>query len=135
MPMPSARLMLIAVAAALAVPCAAWAQNIQDGQRIAQVWCANCHVADATRQKSGSDAAPTFAAIAAKRATTEASLAAFLGRPHARMPDLHLSTDDIGNVISPSALRGLQPQDFEWVDGGTRVDINQQTCTRMSITQ
>ncbi|HEX9100552.1 MAG TPA: hypothetical protein VF997_00035, partial [Polyangia bacterium] len=32
------------------------------------------------------------------------------------------ATDDIASVISPSALRGLQPQDFEWVDGGTRVD-------------
>ena len=46
------------------------------------------------------------------------------------------ATDDIASVISPSALRGLQPQDFEWVDsGGPRVDINQQNCTRMSITQ
>lgn len=45
------------------------------------------------------------------------------------------ATDDIANVISPSALKGLQPQDFEWVDGGTRVNINQQNCTRTPITQ
>ena len=45
------------------------------------------------------------------------------------------ATDDIASVISPSALRGLTPADFEWVDGGTRVNINQQNCTRTSITQ
>ena len=45
------------------------------------------------------------------------------------------ATDDIASVISPSALRGLQPMDFEWVDGGTRVNYSQQNCTRMSITQ
>ncbi|MGZ3407109.1 MAG: hypothetical protein ACXVAN_11740, partial [Polyangia bacterium] len=45
------------------------------------------------------------------------------------------ATDDLDSVISTSSTSSLQPGDFEWVDGGTRVDFHQQNCTRTPITQ
>jgi hypothetical protein len=45
------------------------------------------------------------------------------------------ATDDIANVIAPTALTSMQPSDFEWVDGGTRINFHQQNCTRTPITQ
>jgi hypothetical protein len=45
------------------------------------------------------------------------------------------ATDDIASVISPSSLTSLQPQDFEMVDGGTRINYSQQNCNRTPITQ
>ena len=44
-------------------------------------------------------------------------------------------TDDLASVLSPSSTSSLQPQDFEWVDGGPHVDYTQQNCTRTPITQ
>ena len=45
------------------------------------------------------------------------------------------ATDDIANVLPGSSTASMQPMDFEWVDGGIRVDYGQQSCTRTSITQ
>ena len=45
------------------------------------------------------------------------------------------ATDDIDTVISPNDLTSLEPQDFEMIDGGTRIDFHQQNCTRTPITQ
>ena len=41
---------------------------------------------------------PTFAGIARRKSTTAMSLRVFLQSPHARMPDLHLSRDEIADV-------------------------------------
>lgn len=45
------------------------------------------------------------------------------------------ATDDIDSVIAPTAIGSMQPMDFEMVDGGTRVNFHQQSCTRTPITQ
>jgi mono/diheme cytochrome c family protein len=68
------------------------------GHDLAVRWCSSCHVVDPVLQRQGSDAVPSFAAVAAMKSTTTASLAAFLSTPHARMPDYTLSRDDIANV-------------------------------------
>ena len=44
-------------------------------------------------------------------------------------------TDDLASVLSPSSTSMLQPQDFEWVDGGPHVTYAQQNCNRTPITQ
>ena len=43
------------------------------------------------------------------------------------------ATDDIASVLDPASLRSLQPMDFEMVDGGPRIGINQFNCMRTVI--
>lgn len=88
------------ILAACAIPGAGRAQDVRAGQHIAQVWCSNCHLADAAHQSQASDATPSFTAIAGNPKTTEASLASFLSRPHGRMPNLSLSQSDIRDLAA-----------------------------------
>ena len=77
------------------------AQEVGDaaeGHKLAESWCSSCHVIGPTQQQGVSNGAPTFAAIARMKSTTTLSLYAFLQTPHDRMPDLHLSRDDIDNI-------------------------------------
>jgi mono/diheme cytochrome c family protein len=92
---------IIAAAALALVALPAGAQESADrsaGHDLAVRWCSSCHVVDPGQQHQGSDAVPTFAAIAAMNSTTATSLRAFLATPHARMPDYKLTGDDITNV-------------------------------------
>lgn len=86
----------------LATSFPAAAQEASDpatGGALAQRWCSGCHLVDA-QQARANDAAPPFAAIAAAPATSSASLHAFLSMPHAPMPDLKLSGQQIDNVVA-----------------------------------
>ena len=81
--------------------CHANAQEIGDaaaGRRLAETWCSSCHLVTASPGGAVSNGAPTFAAIADMKSTTVLSLRAFLQTPHARMPDLHLSRDEIDDL-------------------------------------
>ncbi len=94
-----ARIVAAAALALVALP--AEAQGSGDrfaGHDLAARWCSSCHVVDPGQQRQGSDAVPTFAAIAAMKTTTATSLEVFLATPHARMPDYTLTRDDIANV-------------------------------------
>jgi serine/threonine-protein kinase len=44
------------------------------------------------------------------------------------------ATTDVGDVMSTSALKKLKATDFEMVDGGTRINWHNQTCSRTVIT-
>lgn len=71
------------------------------GQRLAERWCSGaCHVTGPTSQQGTSSGIPTFAAIARMPSTTQMSLRVFLQTPHAGMPDLHLSRDEIADVAA-----------------------------------
>jgi mono/diheme cytochrome c family protein len=77
------------------------AQTIGDpvaGRTLAQTWCSNCHVVAANQPQGASTGAPSFRAIAAEKSVTPMALSAFLQTPHHRMPDLHLSRDEIDDV-------------------------------------
>lgn len=79
----------------------AWSQesgSVFAGHELATRWCSSCHVVDPGQQRQGTDAVPTFTAIAAMKSTTMASLQVFLATPHGKMPDFKLTRDDITNV-------------------------------------
>jgi mono/diheme cytochrome c family protein len=79
------------------------AQEIGDavaGQQLAERWCSSCHVVGPAPERGISNGAPTFAAIARLKSTTPLSLRAFLLTPHARMPDLHLTRDEMDNLTA-----------------------------------
>jgi mono/diheme cytochrome c family protein len=79
------------------------AQDIGDaaaGRQLSETWCSTCHVVSPAPQRGASTGAPTFAAIARMKTTTPLGLRAFLQTPHDRMPDLHLSREEIDDVAS-----------------------------------
>lgn len=88
--------MTAALAAVLAVGAAEAAENGQDGKALAERWCASCHVVDAIR--TGTDAVPTFQAIADRPGTTAAHLKAYLVKPHGQMPDFQLAFPHIDAI-------------------------------------
>jgi mono/diheme cytochrome c family protein len=97
----TAPLTVLLVATLSLAPRLAAAQESGDpfaGHELAQRWCSGCHLVDPVIQKQGSDAVPSFQAIANMKSTTAAMLAVFLSTPHARMPDWQLSRQDIANV-------------------------------------
>ena len=69
-------------------------------KQLAERWCSSCHVLGPASSSGTSNGAPTFAGIARMSSTTPLSLRAFLQTPHARMPDLHLSQDEIDDVAA-----------------------------------
>jgi mono/diheme cytochrome c family protein len=86
-----------------AVAGAASAQDVGDvatGQKLAETWCSSCHLVGETHGAAVSNGAPTFAAIAADKSITVLSLRAFLQTPHARMPDLHLSREEVDDLAA-----------------------------------
>ena len=69
-----------------------------NGQRIAERWCAQCHIV-ASGQKEGSDQVPSFAQISSSGRFDEKSFARFLAVPHhAGMPDLSLTHSEVDDL-------------------------------------
>jgi mono/diheme cytochrome c family protein len=81
----------------------AWAQSgdalppAEQGERLAQRWCATCHVIGPA-QDMAVDAAPAFVTLAEGRSDEE--LADWMAAPHAAMPDPGLSRAQIDHLIA-----------------------------------
>jgi len=69
------------------------------GQRLAQMWCSDCHAVGAGKA-AGHGAAPSFVSIADMSSTTSISLHAFLQTSHERMPNLQLTQTEIDDVVA-----------------------------------
>ena len=77
---------------------AAVAQDLENGRRLAERWCAACH---AVKPDSGkSKGVPSFAIIAAKENITAEMIASFLLMPHATMPNFPLSRKDANDLAA-----------------------------------
>ena len=98
------RTLPIALAAFVAsVP--ALAADIANGKRIAERWCASCHVVT-PEQARGSADVPSFTAVALKYPDAKA-LATFLASPYPRMPNMTLSQPEIADLVA--YIRTLGP--------------------------
>jgi mono/diheme cytochrome c family protein len=92
--------LLTAILLGIAIQSAA-AQDIGDlaaGRQLAQTWCSSCHQVDPAQQRGVDNGVPAFIAIARMPSTTPLALRAFLQTPHAQMPDLHLSRNEIDDL-------------------------------------
>jgi mono/diheme cytochrome c family protein len=76
----------------------ALAQNLENGRRLSERWCSECHAIDSTPGKSGK--ASSFASIAARETVTADMIASFLRLPHATMPNLPLSRKDAEDLAA-----------------------------------
>jgi len=77
----------------------AWAADAANGERIAQRWCAPCHVV-APGQKQTTGEAPPFAAIAKRPDFSADRIAYFLLAPHPMMPDMGLSRQTAQDIAA-----------------------------------
>lgn len=85
------------IALGLAFCPTAFASDAANGGRLAQRWCAACHVVSEGQPRAQTDA-PSFASISASRKVPEIS--AFLRQSHPQMPDMNLSRDEIADLIA-----------------------------------
>ena len=77
------------------------AADAENGQRIAERWCAACHIVSPGQQQASADA-PPFAEIGARPNFNEAQIAFFLLDPHPKMPNMSLTrreADDLAAYI------------------------------------
>jgi mono/diheme cytochrome c family protein len=77
---------------------AAFAQNVENGRRVSERWCSECHAIGPVPGKR--NGVPSFAAIANKSTVTSEMIASFLRLPHATMPNAPLSPQDAQDIAA-----------------------------------
>ena len=88
----------LAFAAGLIAP-AALAADSDNGKRLAERWCASCHVV-APDQKAASADAPPFESVAHTPGFNAEKLAFFLLEPHPKMPSMSLSRNEANDIAA-----------------------------------
>jgi mono/diheme cytochrome c family protein len=74
------------------------AQDLDNGRRLSERWCAECHQIDPAAKPR--NRAPPFAAIAVKDNITAKTIATFLLLPHATMPNFPLRRKDAEDIAA-----------------------------------
>jgi len=95
------RNLTLPLAAALVLFCgntAIFAQDVENGQRLAERWCVECHAIGTPSAKT-SRIIP-FASIAERPGISSDMIASFLVMPHATMPNLPLSRKDAQDLAA-----------------------------------
>jgi mono/diheme cytochrome c family protein len=87
---------VLAVAGAVQPVLAADAFN---GERLAERWCAACHVVASNQREANADA-PPFEEIAKRPNFSESGLVTFLLDPHSKMPNMNLSRFEAGDIAA-----------------------------------
>ena len=77
---------------------AALAQDVENGRRLSERWCSECHAIGPAQGKGGRTI--SFAAIAARRGISPDMIISFLLLPHATMPNLRLSRKDAQDLAA-----------------------------------
>ncbi len=75
---------------------ATFGQNAENGRRLSERWCSECHAIGSASNKF--HGIPSLAAIAAKENINADMIASFLLLPHATMPNLPLSRKDAEDI-------------------------------------
>ena len=98
--MPCRALALIALLAAGPAWAAGDTTVTAAGQRLAQQWCAECHVVTGLEAPPAIDDVPTFRTVANDPSVTELSLRAFLKTPHPPMPNFILTPEQMDEIVA-----------------------------------
>jgi mono/diheme cytochrome c family protein len=77
---------------------AVFAQDVENGRRLSERWCSECHAIGPAPGKSSK--ALSFASIAARETVTSEMIASFLRLPHATMPNLPLTRNDAQDIAA-----------------------------------
>jgi len=84
------------------------AADAENGLRIAQRWCAECHLVTPNQSRAKADVMP-FASVAERKTAQEIS--AFLTDPHPKMPNMGLSRTEIADIVAYIKSLGSAPAD------------------------
>jgi len=76
----------------------AFAADLENGRRVAERWCSECHVDAPAPGKARR--AKSFATIAARQDISSEMIMAFLRLPHSTMPNRQLSAQDIQDLAA-----------------------------------
>jgi mono/diheme cytochrome c family protein len=96
------------VFAVVALACAtgqAVAADAENGERLAERWCASCHIVSPSQRQASADASP-FASIARMPEFSAPKLAFFLLDPHPKMPNMFLSRREAEDLAAFIARLG-----------------------------
>jgi mono/diheme cytochrome c family protein len=74
------------------------AQSIDNGRRLSDRWCSECHATGTDPAKHGKTI--SFASIAARPTITSDMIVSFLLMPHATMPNLPLNRSDAQDIAA-----------------------------------
>jgi mono/diheme cytochrome c family protein len=85
------------------------AADAGNGLRIAQRWCAECHLVTPNQARAKADVMP-FASVAGHKTAQE--IAAFLTDPHPKMPNMGLSRNEIADIVAYIKSLGSAPGDL-----------------------
>ncbi len=77
----------------------ALAADPSNGMRVAQLWCATCHVVTVNQRQANADA-PPFEEIAKRPNFSEPGLVTFLLDPHAKMPNMNLTRSEANDIAA-----------------------------------
>jgi mono/diheme cytochrome c family protein len=77
----------------------AFAADVSNGERLAERWCAACHVVSRDQRQASSDA-PPFEEIARRPNFSETGMMTFLLDPHAKMPNMNLTRFEAGDIAA-----------------------------------
>jgi mono/diheme cytochrome c family protein len=78
---------------------AAPAADANNGLRLAERWCAACHLVSKAQSK-GADSAPSFVSVAQRPGFSAERLAFFLLDPHPIMPNMALSRKEAADIAA-----------------------------------
>src|SRR6516162_10298753 len=87
------------VLAAGMIGSAALAADADTGKRLAERWCASCHVVTPDQKTANADA-PPFASIAHTSGFNAEKLVFFLLEPHPKMPSMSLTRNEANDIAA-----------------------------------
>jgi mono/diheme cytochrome c family protein len=93
---------LLQIAVSLSVPTLCMPSRAADatnGKRLAEQWCASCHLVSASQTRARADV-PTFQEIAGRPGFNAARLAFFLLDPHPKMPNMSLTRNEAADLAA-----------------------------------
>jgi mono/diheme cytochrome c family protein len=93
-----AKLHLVAATVLIAAGGESRAQDLENGQRLAERWCVECHAIGTPTPKTSRII--SFASIAERPGITSDMISSFLLMPHATMPNLPLSKKDAQDLAA-----------------------------------
>jgi mono/diheme cytochrome c family protein len=77
----------------------ALAADASNGMRVAELWCAACHVVTFGQRQANADA-PPFEEIAKRSNFSEPALVTFLLDPHTKMPNMNLTRIEANDIAA-----------------------------------
>jgi mono/diheme cytochrome c family protein len=75
------------------------AADAANGERLAERWCAACHVVSSAQREANADA-PPFEEVAKRSGFSESGMVRFLLDPHAKMPNMNLSRTEAADIAA-----------------------------------